>query len=917
MTSRQPCTVLIVDDAEHDREALRRYLLADRQQHYKILEGESAEEALTLCQTEAIDCILLDFLLPDADGLEFLNELQAQTGEDCPPVVMITGQGSESVAATAIKHGAEDYLVKQQITPDSLRLALHTALENATLRRQLQQSIERERIVNQIAQQIRQSLNLEEVLQTTVSEVRRFLQTDRVFMYRLNPDFSGVVAVESVGEGWRSVLHAQVEDSYFVSTQGENYRRGRIQAVDDIYTAGLTPCHVELLEQFQVRANLAVPILQTDTRQRPVQESRLWGLLVANHCAAPRPWQPLEIDLLQQLSTQVGIAIQQSELYKQVCDELAERQRAEAELRQSEALLRGIFESNLIGILFWDTKGNITDANSTFCQMTGYSRAELQAGRVNYQTITPPEYYELDAQKMAALRKTGQFQPIEKEYICKNGDRVPILLGCAFLPGYTDRGVAFVLDIRDQKRLEQERESLLQASQTARDQAESANRTKDDFLAIVSHELRAPLNVILGWVRLLQTQNLDAATADNALQTIERNAQTQSRLIEDLLDVSRMMRGNLRLSVAPVNFPPLVEAIVSNLRLSAAAKSLQLECQIDPATGTILGDSSRLQQIISNLLTNAIKFTPEGGRVEVRVQRVEGGMSGRVDEQESQPNRADLPETPSILTPPHLPLHPLHPYLHPSTHPPLYAQLTVTDTGIGISPDFLPQVFDRFRQADYSTTRSKDGLGLGLAIVHHLVGLHGGRIMATSAGLGQGATFRVWLPLVSESQLCVEPERSSGDSSVSGLLEGVRILVVDDEVDTRDFYEFTLAQQGAIVTAVDSVLAALEQLQQGLPDVLITDIGMPEADGYSLLNQVRQLSIDASQRETGSHLGLHLGQELPIIALTAYAKPEDRNRAMEAGFQAYLTKPIGPDELVQAIVEVLSSDCCIRSSKPD
>lgn len=552
----------------------------------------------------------------------------------------------------------------------------------------------------------------------------------------------------------------------------------------------------------------------------------------------------IEREIIRKDGTRVPILVSGSRLAGEADEhvafivDLTKSKQAEAALQQREALFRGVFESDLIGILFWNTKGQMTDANDAFCRLTGYSREELQSGQIYYHNITPPEYHERDAQKFETLQMTGKYLPIEKEYICKDGSRIPILLGCAFLPGSSDRGVAFVLDIREQKRLEQEREVLLADAQAARDTAELANRTKDEFLAIVSHELRSPLNAILGWTKLLRTRQFTPAKVEQALETIERNTQAQVKLIEDLLDVSRILRGQLSLDTTPVHLAPLVNVVVANGQLAAEAKKIQLRSSIDPEVGRILGDINRLQQIMTNLVTNAVKFTPHGGQVEVALERSE-----------------------------------------------TQAAVRVIDTGQGISPEFLPYVFERFRQAENGTTRSKDGLGLGLAIVRHLVELHGGTVQVESPGLGQGATFTVMFPLIDElvQPVPIKPLDRTVD------LSQVKILIVDDMPDTCDYLHCALSQYEATVAVANSAAEAYELFQRFAPDVLLSDIGMPEEDGYSLLQRIRQLPG---------------GESVPAIALTAFAKPEDRDRTLRAGFQKHLPKPVEPDALVSAIVNL-------------
>lgn len=396
-----------------------------------------------------------------------------------------------------------------------------------------------------------------------------------------------------------------------------------------------------------------------------------------------------------------------------------------------------------------------------------------------------------------------------------------------------------------------ERDRALASEQAARAAAETSNRLKDEFLAVVSHELRSPLNAMLGWVQMLRAGRLNETMTAKALETIERNARAQTQLIEDLLDVSRIITGKIRLNVRSCELVPIIEAAIDTVRLAADAKEVRLQSILDPWAGPVSGDSERLQQVIWNLLSNAIKFTPKKGRVQIRLERINS-----------------------------------------------HVEITVSDTGIGISLDFQPYVFERFRQEDSSTTRSYNGLGLGLALVRHLVELHGGTVAVASPGVGQGTTFIVKLPLMPVARLqTTDPERVHPTIS-SGVpfdnlptLEGVRVLVVDDEADTRDFITTVLAECGAEVKAVESAAKVLEAIPQWQPDILVSDIGMPEEDGYSLLCKVRALE---SKRE----------RQIPAVALTAYARVEDRIQALSAGFGQHVTKPVEPAELVAVIANL-------------
>jgi CheY-like chemotaxis protein/two-component sensor histidine kinase len=379
-----------------------------------------------------------------------------------------------------------------------------------------------------------------------------------------------------------------------------------------------------------------------------------------------------------------------------------------------------------------------------------------------------------------------------------------------------------------------------------------ANRLKDEFLATVSHELRTPLTAILGWAHLLRTGQLGEKSATGALETIERNARAQSQLIDDLLDVSRIITGNLRLDVRQLDPGSFIEAAIEALRPAAEAKNVRIQKVMDTGVVSVAGDPARLQQVVWNLLSNAIKFTPKGGRVQVRLVRINS-----------------------------------------------HIEIAVSDTGAGIAPEFLPHVFERFRQADQKTTRHYGGLGLGLSIVRHLVELHGGTVQAQSAGEGQGATFVVQLPMVPVYQQDHTAERvhpAARDTLISydcpERLEGLKVLVADDEFDARELFRVGLGQCGAEVSTAGSAREALAAIEASRPDILISDIGMPGEDGYELIRKVRALPAER-------------GGKIPAIALTAYARTEDRLRVLRAGYQMHISKPVELAELVAVISSLI------------
>ncbi|MBE9035741.1 hybrid sensor histidine kinase/response regulator [aff. Roholtiella sp. LEGE 12411] len=416
---------------------------------------------------------------------------------------------------------------------------------------------------------------------------------------------------------------------------------------------------------------------------------------------------------------------------------------------------------------------------------------------------------------------------------------------------FTPEEIALMQATSDQVAIALERAELMASLQRRKEQLIQANRIKDEFLAVLSHELRTPLNPILGWSKLLRTKKYDQATTDRALETIERNAKLQTQLIEDLLDVSRILQGKLSLNVSPVNLTSMIAAAIETVRLAAEAKSIHLQTVFEPNIAKVAGDSNRLQQVVWNLVSNAIKFTPQGGQVEISL-----ASSG------SQ------------------------------------AQLQVRDTGKGISLEFLPYVFDYFRQADGATTRKFGGLGLGLAIVRHIVELHGGTVKAESLGEEQGATFTVLLPLMKVDSKSHEIDRQPDDSPH---LNGLKVLLVDDEDDTRDLIAFILKQSGAEVIQVASAMEALRVIPQFQPHLLLSDIGMPEVDGYMLMRQIRAMLPEQ-------------GGQIPAIALTAYAGEVDYQQAIAAGFQQHITKPVEPAKLIRAIANLIDGHSNLQTS---
>ncbi|HTL88408.1 MAG TPA: PAS domain-containing protein [Leptolyngbya sp.] len=519
--------------------------------------------------------------------------------------------------------------------------------------------------------------------------------------------------------------------------------------------------------------------------------------------------------------------------------DITDRKRTEEELRQKNAILSVINEASPLPIFVKDRAGRIIYANpatlkvldKSESEVIGFRDREIYPASVLGEAVTENDLRIIETGKPEVIEESPDgirtFLSTKSPYRDGNGKIIGLV------------GVSN--DITERVQFERDRERLLQQEQIAREEAERANRLKDEFLAVLSHELRTPLNPILGWTKLLQSKRLDPTKTAEALQTIERNAKLQSQLIEDLLDISRIMRGKIVLKAAAANLASVISAASETVRLAAEAKQIHLELNEPPTPAFVFGDAGRLQQVFWNLLSNAVKFTPEQGRISIHVSQVAHSV-----------------------------------------------QVQVTDTGKGISPAFLPYLFEYFRQEDGSITRTFGGLGLGLAIARQIVELHGGKISAASAGEHQGATFTVQMPLFrpDPAELPSPPAPSlSSDSSLSG----IRVLVVDDDSDTRDFLTFLLEMHGAIVTSVDSALEAIQSIEQSSPDILLSDIGMPEMDGYALMEAIRH----------SKH------RSIPAIALTAYASEFDRTQALAAGFQHHITKPIDSDAVIAIMLELV------------
>jgi PAS domain S-box-containing protein len=541
----------------------------------------------------------------------------------------------------------------------------------------------------------------------------------------------------------------------------------------------------------------------------------------------------------------------QGDITEKVARDISEQKRAEV----AQAYLAAIVESSDDAIFAKTLQGNITSWNKSAEKLFGYTAAEIIGLPIT--PVIPSDRQEEEVEILERLRRGERIEHFETVRVRKDGTPVDVSLTISPIKDSSGRiiGASNVTrDISERKRSEMEREELLMREKAARAEAQAANRSKDEFILLVSHELRSPLNSILIYSQMLRSSPNEAERISQACEIIERSARTQLRLIEDLLDIARIAQGKLRLEKRPIDIVPVLTDALNIVRPMAEAKGIRLRAHYGQRSEIIIGDPVRLQQVIGNLLSNAIKFTPEGGRVELWLERSEGELC-----------------------------------------------MWISDTGVGIDRTNLPYIFDRFRQADSSGSHRQEGLGLGLALAKHLIELHGGAIEAASEGIGFGSTFTIRLPLAWEAELSwAEPPalRTKGKIKlpVAAMVEGVRVLAVDDQQEAREVLAGFLSKCGAIVTTVSSGSEALsilaDQPDMERPDVLICDIAMPGEDGYEVMKRVRML--EAAR-------GIKMSQRIPAIALTAMASREAWVCALSAGFNMHVAKPVEPTELATII----------------
>jgi PAS domain S-box-containing protein len=659
----------------------------------------------------------------------------------------------------------------------------------------------------------------DEVMAVTARFLGEFLGVNRCAYAEVEADEDHFVIT---GDYTRDTF--SIVGSFQMASFGEDVlrlmREGQPYIVENARTDPRITHNLAAYEQIEMLAVVCVP-LQKDGR---------FVAAMAVHQKVPRQWTPDEVELIR--------------LVVNGCWEVIERARAIRNLRASQARLSFMAESMPQKIFTSSASGEIDYFNQQWMEFTGLSFEQIK-GWGWRQFMHPDDLKRTDEAWSTALQ-TGQLFQIEHRFRRADGEYRWHLSRAHAMRDEHDKIVMWLgsnTDIDDVKQGEAEKIRLLT-------EAQEANRVKDEFLATLSHELRSPLTAIMGWTSILQSGKTGPHEIQRGLSTIERNARAQSQLIEDILDVSRVITGKLRLEIQPVDLRHIIEDAVASVLPAAQAKDIRLQYILDVGPILISGDPARLQQVVWNLLSNAIKFTPRAGRVQIQLEVVDA-----------------------------------------------HVEISVTDNGVGIASDVLPHVFDRFRQADSSSTRAHGGLGLGLAIVRHLVELHGGVVEARSEGLGKGSVFTVKLPPValhsahdddSETRSVAQPGNMRRETADAPQLDGLFVLVVDDQEDTRVFITLVLERCGARVMSVGSAAEALSALQELRPDVLLSDIGMPGEDGYSLIKRVRALPAEQ-------------GGQTPAAALTAFARVEDRVKALRAGFQIHLPKPVEPMELASVI----------------
>ncbi len=790
--------ILLADDNADMREYLTR-LLAER---YEVTAVADGLRALAAARRRPPDLVLADVMMPMLDGFGLMRELRADPATSTIPILLLSARAGEEARVEGLERGADDYLTK----PFGARELMARIAAHLELSRVRKAAARRERELRAEAEAILESIT------------DGFLALDRdwriTYMNAEAERINGVSRAELIGRNHWEVFPASVGTSL-----EREFRRAMAEGVSVQFEHYYEPWG----RWFENKAypsrdgSLAVYFRDVTERKHGLEMERLLADASARFASS--------LDYKETLRGVAGLIVP---ALADVClfDVLG---RDGALQRVARAHCDGPEAGDRL-----DAVGRYVAAHGT---KDHPAARVLETGRTELVAKVGDDW-------LRSVAADGE----QLEFLRGLRIRSAIVAPLAARYDAADRRVAEELARR--AGLAVDNAALYQSAQDARAEAEAASRMKDQFLATLSHELRTPLSAIVGWSRLLRTGKLEAADVEQGLDAIDRNAKIQAQLIEDLLDLSRIIAGTLRLDIQRVSLPEVIDAALATIQPAAEAKGVRILKIFDSLAGPVAGDPARLQQVVWNLLSNAVKFTPRGGRIQVLLERVNS-----------------------------------------------HVEITVTDTGVGIKPEFLPFVFDRFRQADGSTTRRHGGLGLGLSIVKQLVEMHGGSVRAKSPGEDRGSTFTVSLPLLvvhdqGEDQRARPKEPAAGELETSdGLLEGIRVLVVEDEPDARELIRRVLAGSRAQVHAAGSMPEALALLGGHSFQVLVSDIGLPDADGYDLIREVRARGIAA--------------KDLPAVALTAFARSEDRRRALFAGFQVHIAKPVDPDELIAVVASLV------------
>lgn len=815
-----PAQILLVDDNADMREYVRRLL----SRYYVVEAATDGIAALEVIAHHLPDLVLTDVMMPRMDGFGLLNALRSDSRTREIPIILLSARAGEEAKVEGLAAGADDYLIKP-FSARELLARVEATLKLSQLRRDAMQQEQKLRFEAQKAKQ----------------HVETILSSINDGFYVLNRDWRYIYVNDRLCEILRmkreQILNHSIWDLFADTVDTDVYIQfhrafNEQKPVQFEYFYATWNCWYEHRVYPSPDGLTVFAADITERKQGELEREQLLGR------------ERHYVNQLQGLTT-AALAINSALSVEQVLQVITDQ--AASIIGTHQCVTSMTIDQN------WVQAITAIYLSDKYAQWRNYHEKPDGSGiyacvcHLNRPMRMTQAELEADPHWQGFGKQAKNHPPMRgwlaAPLVGRNGQNIGLIqLSDKYAEEFTAADEAILVQLAQMASVAVENARLYEAEQQAREQAQAANRIKDEFLAVLSHELRSPLNPILGWARLLQGGKLDEAKAKQAVTIIERNAKLQVELIEDLLDISRILRGKIRLTISPVNLVSVIKAAMETVRLAAEANSIRLEVNIDEEVGLVAGDSTRLQQVMWNLLSNAVKFTLTGGLVEVGLTKVDNK-----------------------------------------------AQITVRDTGKGISADFLPYVFDYFRQADSATTRKFGGLGLGLAIVHHLVELHGGTIEAESQGEGMGATFTLKLPLM-PTQPDVHQHSPSLEASLG--LHGIQILVVDDDTDTRDFVTFVLEQAGAKVITATSALEALTVLTKSPPDVLVSDIGMPDMDGYMLMRQVRALPPEQ-------------GSNIPAIALTAYAGEMNEKQALKAGFQKHVSKPVDPENLIKAIVNLM------------